>query len=1089
MSLTVHRSQRAEDLVTSLAELLAIPLVDPFAQDAVVVHSRGLERWLSMQIAQRNGICAHTAFLRPEELLGRVLQALLGSEADAAAWTADRIAWAVLASLPDLIAEPELGPLRAFLLADDEGSETQPDLGSRRAMGLAREVGGLFERYATYRPELVDTWLRGQGEGWEPPLWRAVATRLPGHDLGRLHSRLSDALQSGADSPTLPARIAIFSVVTLPPVTVRLLADLSRVRPVHVFVLTPSDAPRAVDLAEHPLLSSMGTLAHSFAQTLIATNPVVKDIAPPIQPPNCLLQALQRDLRANALPADLMVVENDDASIQLHACHTPLRQVQVLRHVLLDLFERHPDLEPRDVLVMAPDIATWAPLVQTVFGDGEPDWRRRNEHPGGLPRLPFGIADRGLSSTNPYADALLRALRLAGTRLKTSQVLELLEIGPVRRAFGIGPEDLPTIRTLVVGAGARWAADSEHRARFGQPATERYTWRQALDRLLLGQAMADQGELLFDVLPHGDVEGREFRALLGGLVDLVEVLLVAATDFETPRSIDQWTHALLTLFDRLTAPEPDDWQAAQVRDGITAIAQDAAAAGWSGEVDRGAIESLLDGRFTVAEPGTGYLSGGITFCRLTPMRSIPFRVVALLGMDDGAFPRRAVRLAVDRLEIDPRVGDRSPREDDRALFLESLLSARDALLITWTGSSPFSDRTLAPATPVAELLDVLDRTGRRRDGRSLAEAVLTRHPLHAFSPLNVAAHSPFSFDRRDAEQAAAWRDGRLTPEVVPDLVEQALAPIDLSARPATPAAADLTDLDIGALSWFFADPIDAFFRTRLGLWTEDEVVSVIDREPSRLENGLPAWAVTDALVRAALAGESLELHGPAWDKLVAGPLLPLGMPGEQDFLTAAEVAVGIAARITHARDGVEQPAKTIVVSARGVSVSGRIDGLRDPQLRLVWRAGRPRERYVLDLWLHHLLSSASGWAGESRMVAKGHDVLFRVVPPSQALAILEDLVLLYEVGQAVPLLFFPEPSREWAEALAAGDTDPSLRRWPPRPYDCPRLPVLLGARNPFTDWFDGGALVPSRALSAPALADRVWGPALPFLQTEVGGGE
>jgi exodeoxyribonuclease V gamma subunit len=1089
MSLTVHRSRRAEDLVASLARLLAVSTAGPLAQDAVVVHSRGLERWLGMQIAQRNGICANTLFLRPEELLGQTLDALLGPDADASAWTADRIAWAVLAALPDLAAHPALEPLRAFLLADDAAPGAEPDLGSRRAMGLAREVGGLFERYATYRPELVDSWLQGDGAGWEPPLWRAVASRLPGHDLGRLHRRLAEAIKDGADSPSLPARVAIFSVVTLPPVTVRLLADLARIRPVHVFVLNPSDAAWTDHPAQHPLLSSMGTLSRSFAETLLDTEPVVEDIAPPPQLPDSLLHALQRDLRANTLPAALPAIDDDDVSIQLHACHTPLRQVQVLRHVLLDLFERHPDLEPRDVLVMAPDIAPWAPLVQAVFGDGEPDWRRRDEHPGGLPRLPFAIADRGLSSTNPYADALLRALRLAGTRLKTSQVLELLDIGPVRRAFGVAPEDLPILRTLVVGAGARWAADSEHRASFGQPATERYTWRQALDRLLLGQAMSDQGELLFDVLPHGDVEGREARTLLGGLVDLVEVLLVAATDFERPRSITGWSQTLITLFDRLTTPGPEDWQAAQVRDGIAAIAEDAAAAGWGGEVDRGAIESLLDGRFTVSEPGSGYLSGGITFCRLTPMRSIPFRVVALLGMDDGAFPRRAVRLAVDRLEIEPRLGDRSPREDDRALFLESLLSARDALVISWTGSSPFSDRTLAPATPVAELLDVLDRTGRRLDGRSLADTVLTRHPLHAFSPLNVVATGPFSFDRRDAEHAAAWRHGRLRPEVVPDLVEQALAPIDLSARPATPAAAELRSVEIGALSWFFGDPIDAFFRTRLGLWPEDDLVGVIDREPSRLENGLPAWAVTDTLVRAALAGESIELHGPVWDKLVAGPLLPLGMPGEQDFLTAAAVAAGIAERITHARAGSDQPAETVTVSARDLSVSGHVDGLRDPQLRVVWRAGKPRERYVLDLWLHHLLLSAAGWAGESRMVAKGHDVLFQVVPPSQALAILEDLVLLYEVGQAVPLLFFPEPSREWAEALAAGESDPNLRRWPPRSYDCPRLPVLLGASNPFTDWFDGGSLVPSRALSAPALADRIWGPALPFLLTEVGGAE
>lgn len=1087
MSLTVHRSQRAEDLVGSLAQLLAAPRSDPFAEDAVVVHSRGMERWLAMQIAQRNGICANTSFLRPHELLGRALEALLGPEADASAWTADRIAWAVLAALPDLLDDPALDPLRAFLLAEDQGADARPDMGTRRAMGLAREVGGLFERYATYRHELVESWLRGAGEGWEPPLWRAVAERLPGHDLGRLHARLTEAIQTGAAPEALPARIAVFSVVTLPPITIDLLAALGRIRPVHVYVLSPSDGPWTNRSAEHPLLESMGSLIRSFARTLLATGPTVQAIAPPPQAPDSLLHALQRDLRADALPAVPATTDDGDRSIQLHACHTPLRQVQVLRHVLLDLFERLPELEPRDVLVMAPDIAPFAPLVQAVFSDGAPDWDRRDAHAGGLPRLPFTIADRGLTSTNPFAEALLRALRLAGTRLKASQMLELLDVGPVRRAFGIDPEDLTTVREWIVGGGARWAADSAHRATFGQPATERYTWRQALDRLLLGQAMADQGELLFDLLPHGDVEGRESRALLGGLVDLIEVLLAAAADFETPRAMGAWRDALLALFERLTAPEEDDWQAAQVRQGIADLADDAAAAGWNGELDRGAIESLLEGRFTVAEPGSGYLSGGITFCRLTPMRSIPFRVVVLLGMDDGAFPRRSLRLAVDRLEVDPQEGDRSPREDDRALFLESLLSARDALIITWTGSSPFSDRTLAPATPVAELLDVLDRTGRRADGALLAQAVVTHHPLHAFSPLNVAAEAPFSFDRRDAEQAAAWRHGRLTPDPVPDLVEQALAPIDLSACPATPAAAGITAVDIGALGWFFADPIEAFFRSRLGLWIEDGAIGVLDREPSRLESGLPLWAVTDTLVRAALAGESLDLHGPTWDRLRAGPLLPLGMPGEQDFLVAAAVGRGIAERIAHARVGADRDPQTVTVSVRDVIVSGRVSDLRDPDLRVVWRAGRPRERYVLDLWLHHLLLCASGWAGPSRMVAKGHDALFGAVPGDTARELLADLVLLYEAGQAVPLLFFPEASREWAEAVAAGEEAPRLRRWPPRSYDCPRLPALLGSRDPFADWFEGGSLVPHPDLSAPALAERIWGPALPFLQTEVGG--
>lgn len=1079
--LVVHRSQRAEDLVEALAALLAEPPGDPFARDAVVVHSRGLERWLAMQIADRNGICAQTDFLYPSALLGLVLQELLGPDADAAAWSAERIAWAVLAALPDALDDEALAPLRGFLQAEAE----EPALGTRRAVGLAREVGRLFERYAAYRDELVATWLDGADDGWEAVLWRAVAQTLQGADLGRLHTELSAAIANGADSPALPARIAIFSVVTLPPITVRLLADLAALRPVHLFVLSPADALWSGDEPSHPLLASMGTLAASFAQTVLATEPTVHDIAPPPLPPDSLLHALQHGLRTNALPSAPLRLDPADPSLQLHACHTPMRQVQALRHVLLDLFDRMPDLEPRDVLVMAPEIAPWAPLVRAVFGDGAIDWAHRDEHPGGLPLLPFGIADRGLAATNPHADALLRALRLAGTRLKASAVLELLDIGVVRQTFGIAPEDLPALRELVVGSGARWGADAAHRERLGQPRTDRYTWREALDRLLLGQAVADQRELVLDLLPHGDVEGRDRRALLGGLVDLVEVLLEAAADFERPRPITEWRDTLLTLLERLTQPDPEDRQAEQVRTGLVAIADQAADGGWSAPLDRNAVESLLDGRFTVAEPGSGYLSGGITFCRMTPMRSVPFRVVALLGMDDGAFPRRPFGLAVDRMEQAPHIGDRSPREDDRALFLESLLSARDALVITWTGSSPFSDRQFAPATPVSELLDVLDRIAVTGSGAPTSEAVTRRHPLHSFSPLECDAAAPFSYDARDAEHARAWRDGRLNPTPVPDLVASALGPVDLSARPATPAAQGLERIELQTLSWFVADPIEAFFRNRLGLYTDDEPTSVLDREPTTLAPGLPAWAVTHELVQAAIDGEPLGLDGPAWQRLRGGPLLPLGMPGEQAFLQAGGVARGIAARVAAASGDALEP-RTVTVVARGVSVSGRVSGLQASGQRLVWRAGRPRARYVLDLWLHHLLLAADGWDGTSRLIAKGHDVVFGPIPPSMAQACLDDLVLLYEIGHAVPLLFFPEPSREWAEAAAAGEQDIRLRTWPPASWDCPRLLDLLGTRNPFADWFEGGALVPSKALSAPALADRIWGPALPHLAADVG---
>lgn len=1102
--LTVHRSPRGEDLALRLAEVLSQPTGDPLAADAVVVHSKGLERWLAMQLAAANGICANVDFCFPQELLGAAFSAALGPEADASQWSQARIAWAILASLPELDDVPELGPVRDFIAAG-EGLDND-----RRRIDVAMQIAGLFERYSAYRPDMVRAWSDGGGEGWEPPLWRAASTRIPGHDLAGLATGLVAALEASDRtlSDALPRRICVFSVSTLPPLTVRLFALLAKHLEIHLFLLAPSDSwwaglaevasrlpgetmpsPAAVpELPTHPLLESMGTLARDFQLSVLRSDHTEAD-APPratSQEAVTTLARLQEDLGLGALPAAQHPIDEADRSIQIHSCHGPMRQVQVLRDVLVTAFDEIPDLEPRDVLVMAPEIEQYAAIVRAVFGDGSDSWRRRAQHPGGIPKMPFRLADRGAAAANPAAEALLSVLRLAGGRLKANEVLDLLAREPVRRRFGLSSEDLPRVRQWAVESGIRWAAGSEHRAALDQPAVELYTWRHGLDRLLAGQAVADPEGWVLGVRPHGEVQGRDDRATLGGFVDFAETVLRWTDELTAARSVTHWRDALLRVLEDFVALDHGSgWQLDQVRAGLAEVAAEASEAGFEGTLDRGAIESLLQGRFSIAEPGGGFLSGGVTFCQLVPMRSIPFRVICLLGMDDGAFPRLGGSVAFDRMEQAPRVGDRSVREDDRGLFLEAVLSARDRLVVTYSGRSVRSDRPRPAAVPVAELMDVVDRSFVRGDGGRPSDGLVTQHPLQPFSPRNFSPRGadarPFGIDERQRSAAEAWRRGRGATAAAGD---EPFLTAPLSIAPPAPASSELPELELDRVAGFFKDPMESFCRARLGLWPSDEATDAEDREPLKAPSSLVAWSLRDELVAEALGGADLTRPGPASRSLRQRPGLPLGMPGDVAYDELAEEARGIAAQVLAVRAGAPKPPVEVDLDVGGTRLLGWLDGLCGSG-RVEHRAGTVRAEHLLQAWVRHLALQIAGGPSATWLVGRNGGAGFAEMEAVEAHSILDGLVRLHLLGLQTPLLLFPDASRSWVERdrwTPAPDEDPPALRWPPKEYGPTWRSRFLGDADPFAATFADPALAPTSDLSAPALAERVWGPVLDRLQ-------
>jgi exodeoxyribonuclease V gamma subunit len=621
----------------------------------------------------------------------------------------------------------------------------------------------------------------------------------------------------------------------------------------------------------------------------------------------------------------------------VHACHGPDRQVEVLREVVLGLLRADPTLEPRDVLVMCPDIETFAPLISAAFGlapadrgveqgaDGHPG------HPG--QRLRVRLADRALRQVNPVLDTVAQLLELAGARAGASQLLDLLGSPPVRLRFRLDTDDIERITDLVTRSGVRWGLDAAHRAPFRLDGFPQNTWSAGLDRLLLGVAMAadatggavdgDGMQWLGTALPLDEVDSGDI-ARIGRLAEFVERLADVLAALRDEQPLTRWVEALIAGLDALTdTTEADAWQAAQARAELADAARAAGPHAGSvplGPADvRGLLEERLRGR-----PGrANFRTGSLTVATLVPMRSVPHRVVCLLGLDDGAFPRAGVPDGDDLLARDPLVGERDPRSEDRQLLLDAICAATEHLVVVHSGADERTGARRPPAVPLGELLDAITATAGER-GR---EQVVVRHPLQPFdarnfTPQGLGGAGPFSFDRAELAGAVAHRTQRARPPAPPP---------PLLAAPLAPAPNGTVALD--DLVAFLEHPVKGFLKQRVGLSLfagEDEPTDAL---PVDLD-GLARWAVGDRLLRDRLAGHDLDRCRQAeWRR----GELPPGALGERllhDVLDDVEPLVHAAAAYPAGPGGPEDRDVDVPLPD-GTRVVGTLGGLHGSVLRRV----------------------------------------------------------------------------------------------------------------------------------------------------------
>ena len=1071
--LVALHGNRAETLADTLTAWLQRQPLAPLESEVVLVQSNGMAEWVKIALARQSGVCAAAQVELPSRFMWRTCRQVLGPDQVPRESPLDKLplTWRLMDLLPRCVDAAVFAPVRGFLQGDE------PD----RLLQLASRLADLFDQYQIYRPDWLLDWAAGEDvcrqpagaqplqeeQAWQAELWRRVlATLTPSERAATrpaLHQRVLAHLRSG-QPPAQPVarRVSVFGMSHMPVQLLELLAALADHSQILLAVPNPcryhwgeimdgrewlrsqrrrqkdKDQPLAdVGLAQMhlhapTLLAGWGRQGRDFVRMLdafddaqaacermqLSTLDFFDDA--PITSGTPMLAQLQRrirDLVPSTAEHPAQPLPEPDGSVLFRVAHSPVRELEVLHDQLLDWFAQPPGgkaLSPRDVVVMVPDIERMAPAIEAVFG----------QYPRGDARhIPYAIADLGAQATSPLIHAVQWLLALPQERVHMSDLVALLEVPALARRFGVHEEGLPVLTRWMAGSGIRWGLSGEHRAGLGLEACgDVNSALFGLQRMLMGYACGgDPVPLDSAVMPYDEVGGLDAE-LAGSLAQLLQVLIDWWQQAQQAATPSEWAARARVLLAQCFQAQTD-----AERQALQALMQ--ALDDWLRACDGAGFEQSVPVQVareawlqTLRMPRLEqrFRAGGVTFCTLMPMRAIPFRVVCLLGMNDGDYPRRAPQADFDLMALPgmARPGDRSRRDDDRQLMLEALLSARDALYVSWCGRSVRDNSEQPPSVLVAQLRDEIDLLW----GQDTAKARTVVHPLQPFGSAYFTQGSglaTYAHEWAPAEPAGAAKALGAAGPTVHDAADAAPVPV----------------LTLAQLARFLRRPVGTYFRDRLQVHLDPPETGWLDQELFALA-GLDHYGLlSDALAQlpADLTSETVPVHAQSVvQRLRASGALPLAGVGQLEAeqlqaLLQTVLQAALAERAGHAPDA---PRVLVDWPLAQVHLHDAVAGLWQPQgraqapLLLLLRASgiarlnakgqaTPQPDKLIDAWLLSLATSAMGQP--TRVVVVGRNAVVRAPlwPQAQAQAALQILLQAWCEGMRSPLPLPPAIALAW----------------------------------------------------------------------------
>jgi exodeoxyribonuclease V gamma subunit len=962
----LHVANRTENLLHHLAEVIRVDRQpEPFAPELFLIQSQGMERMVIQSLSdQFTSFCNYRFFL-PLDFLGHIAERL-GMGIDPDGFSRKILAW----RLDQLLANLEDGcylPLRNYL------SGANLDV---KRFQLARRLAHLFDQYQLLRVDLLDAWEKNQGvdsadAAWQRALWRRLCEESDGqlHRGGQLRRVIARLAAEEKLSGFLPKRIAIIGLHTMPPIFLEYLGALSRHMDVHLLLLSPCRkywgdvvSPRQslrrkiqavecespADGEHHPLLAGLGGQGRELHNLLLEKIPFHLEFASYQQPEGSqpyqtasLLQRIQSDLLDDRLPEQPGA---EDGTVQVVSCHSRFREMTVLRDYLLQLLHSDPDLELREIVVMAPDIQEYSALIPAVFGD-----------------LGHSVADRPLRRRNRLINAFLAFLDLFSGRFGWSELLDFLSRDSVFPQFELVAADLTQLRQWIIHSGVRWGLSAEQRGEDGLPPFSETSWRAGLDRLLLGYAI-DSQESVDGVYPFTEIEGRSALPL-GGLCRFIEIVEEGRRDFSRRHRLEEWSKLLLGYVALLFGSD-DTADLLELRQIILELEEPLSRFHHRG-VAFAVIREWYGQAAAESRSSSGFLRGQLTFCSMLPMRSIPFRVVCLIGLNDGEFPRIDRRDPFDLIALAPRPGDRSARADDRYQFLEALLAARAHLYLSYIGQSIRTNDPIPPSVVVTEFLELLAENYGIRD-------LVVRHPLHPFSDKY--------FSGTDGKQLFSYSQNSCA---VAKILRQPPQPVVPWWQGELETA--VQRIDLAHLLAFYASPQRFFLRHCLDIPLAGQPEVPEEREPFQ-PSPLARYQLAEELIRCRLAGRDCS---EVLDRARGDGTWPLGPSGDLALARLDRQLAPFLKNLAALDLGKACPDCAVDLQLGEYRLTGMLSGVHDHGI-LVLRNGNLRGQDLFAGWIGHLISGQLGLPARTRVVARDRLIGFSGQPGTGALIALLD---------------------------------------------------------------------------------------------------
>lgn len=995
--LYLYQSNKVERLLAQLVTLLLEQDLAPLEHETIVVENPGLAHWLKMQLANSLGIAANLEFPMPSRFFWQVQRQLMPELAQESVFNKDSLTWLIVESLQDpvLMAQAEFQLLQTYLIPSESDSSAEQALKYYR---LASTIADLYDQYLVYRPDWIESWqaqafeIDGEplvDQKWQAMLWQYLINKVNEKGLSDRHraNMVNDfmAVLSQAQDKQLPKRVIFFGFTTLPKHQIDALQLLSQKMDVHLLTPNPcqyywgdvvSETVQArlrarniklpmVD-AGNDLLASLGQLGQDFQRLLL-------DV-PDIQEQSLFLASgagsqleLIQDQILNLQQPDSVFIEHssEDDSIHMVGCHSPMREVEVLHDHLLSVLETG-DIAPQDVVVMIPDVASYAPFIDAVFNS-------QSTHM----RLPYSISDRPLQAEHPILNGFILLLGLPQSRLRFSEVITLLEIPAIYHAYGLTEQDMPTLKQWLIQAGVRWGFNGESRGELGLPQWQQNTWLYGFKRLLMGYAVQSQ-QAVHGIVPVEHVEGLE-AALLGPLIAFVNDLNEFSQQAKQARTAIQWGPFIHQWMQTLFAPDDNELSILEnVNLALESWIQGTQIVGFEQAIEHSVFADGIRARLQQANGSQHFMVGKVNFCTLLPMRSVPFKVVAVLGLNDSEYPRSVIPNSLDLMRFKHRLGDRSRRNEDRYLFLEAILSARESLWLSYKSKNQSNDEAMTPSVVLAELLDYMsdDNDSSKR---------IHQHPLQPFNPLYYDGQSDlFSFNQN-------WL-GAITDDcknIDEKIIENEIQPEVQH------------DVTLEQLIQFYQHPARFYLNNQLDISLYQYTDEVEDHEPFTLD-GLTQFRIKQHMLQD-------NVHGLNTSKMASEGELAFGEIGAQHWQ-------GLEQQLQPMFNAYESfqnfhPLPPIEVNMLLADKRTRLLSWQYKvfeQYHLVLVPSKLKAKHIIQIMLEQASLSAMGYQKHSRLICQDQMVSLLPMEADKAKSYLNNLVDIFTQSHLSPVALLPE---------------------------------------------------------------------------------